>query len=151
MPVSVCALLLLQLSLPWARIGKSLSGKERASAPAPPRFPGDAKIWAPGVHRSHCRQASSLSLPSSVVQNSTGSRKNSKVVVGGTSPTETSPFPTIVRVFLRLAIPHFHLDWSELGINTFECVSDLSAYSLLSTPNPRLFWCLHCGFVPRII
>lgn len=94
MPVSACALLLLKLSLPCARIGRSLSGKERASAPAPPRFPDDAKIRAPGVHRSHCRQAPSLSLPSSVVQNSTGSRKNSKVVVvvGGTSPTETSPY-----------------------------------------------------------
>lgn len=33
--------------------------QERASAPAPPRFfPGDAKIRAPGVHRSHLSESS---------------------------------------------------------------------------------------------
>lgn len=70
MPASAaCASLLLQLfSLSCAPSGRSLSGK----APLPPEpqcpIPGEAKIRAPGVQRSPCRQAPPLSRPGFVVQ-----------------------------------------------------------------------------------
>lgn len=88
-------------------------------------------------------------LHSSRVQNSAGSgRKRKEEEGGGRPPHQQKDFPSLVlsssrcngtaisiccggvRVSLRPAIPHFHLDWSEWGINTFECVIDLSAYSL---------------------
>lgn len=51
-------------------------------------------------------------------------------------------------VVLSPVVPHFHLDWLELGINSFKCVLHLPAYSLLSTSNPRVFGCVHWGICP---
>lgn len=92
-PVSACASLL-QLSLPCARMRRSPSGEERASAPAPPRFfpQCERRIRAPGVHRCHRRQAprSDSPAPASETRQAAGERgRGGGVEREGGSPHRT--------------------------------------------------------------